>query len=88
MLWAEPYSLGMDNRAAVSEADVTATVGKDAAARKLAQTTARCQAALAAADQNVRRAQTALATAKERLQRAQDIQNRSEGCRRSGTRAA
>jgi hypothetical protein len=65
----------MDSRPAVNGTDV-ATLGKDAAARKLADTRARCAAALAAAEHSVQRAQVALAVAEERLRRAQDVRDR------------
>jgi len=59
-----------------TSADVTTSGVKDAAAGKLAQTIARCQAALTAAEESVERAQAALATAEERLRRAQDVHMR------------
>jgi hypothetical protein len=67
----------MDSGPAVSETDAsTGTAVTDALAGKLAQTRARCQAALAAADRSVQRAQVALATAEEGLRRTQDAQMR------------
>jgi flagellin-like hook-associated protein FlgL len=65
----------MDNRPANSQTDTTTV--KDAAAWKLAETMARCQAALAAAEESVQRAQEALATAHQRLRHAQDMHNRT-----------
>jgi len=79
----------MDSGPAVSETDATTrTAVIDAMARKLAQTRARCQAALAAADQSVQRAQVALATAEEILRRAQDAQMRFRELQASRTPAA
>ena len=69
------YRPGLDSGAAVNGTD-TATLRKDAAARKLTETTARCAAALAAAEENVLRAEVALATAEKRLRRSQDMRNR------------
>jgi len=79
----------MDSGPAVSETDATTrTAVTDAAAGKLAQTLARCQAALAAANQSVRRAQAALATAEEGLRRAQDAEMRFRELRASRASAA
>jgi multidrug resistance efflux pump len=71
-----------------TDADIVATTVSDAAGGKLAQTIARCQAALAAAEESVQRAQAALATAEERLRRAQDVQMRFRELQASSTRAA
>jgi hypothetical protein len=65
----------MDSGPAVNGTDA-ATLRRDAAARKLTETTARCAAALAAAEDNVQRAEVALATAEERLRHAQDMRDR------------
>ena len=79
----------MDSGPAVSETDATTrTALTDAVAGKLAQTRARCQAALAAADQSVQRAQVALATAEEILRRAQEAQMRFRELQASRTPAA
>jgi len=79
----------MDSGPAVSVTDATTrTAVTDAAAGKLAQTLARCRAALDAADQSVRRAQAALATAEEGLLRAQDAQTRFRELQASRTPAA
>jgi hypothetical protein len=79
----------MDSGPAVSETEATTrTAVTDAAAGRLAQTLARCQAALAAADQSVQRAEVALATAEEGLRRAQDAQMRFRGRQASRTPAA
>jgi hypothetical protein len=79
----------MDSGPAVSVTDATTrTAVTDAAAGKLAQTLARCQAALAAADQSVQRAQVALATAEDVLRRAQDAQIRFRELQASRTPAA
>ena len=80
----------MDSGPAVrpTSAGIIATTVNDAAAGKLAQTIARCQAALAAAEASVERAQAALAIAEERLRRAQAVQMRFRELRASGTRAA
>ena len=74
-LQVTPYRLGMDSGPAVNGTDA-ATLRKEAAARKLTETTARCAAALAAAEGNVQRAEVALATAEERLRHAQDVRDR------------
>ena len=66
----------MDSGPVVSETDATSRTAVTDAAGKLAQTLARCQAALAAADQSVQRAHVALATAEEGLRRAQDAHMR------------
>lgn len=66
----------MDGGFAVSETDVR-TVQLAAAARKLTDTIARCQAAIAMAEENIQRAELALATAEQRLRRAHDMQARS-----------
>ena len=88
-LLAAPYRRSMDSGPAVSVTDATTrTAVTDAAAGKLAQTRARCQAALAAADQSVQRAQVALATAEEVLRRAQDAQMRFRELQASRTVAA
>ena len=88
-LLAAPYRRSMDSGPEVSETDATTLIAvKDAAAGKLAQTLARCHAALAAADESVRRAQNALATAEEGLRRAQDAQMRCRELRASRTPAA
>ena len=71
-----------------TDADIIATAVTDAAAGKLAQTIARCQAALDAAEESVQRAQAALTTAEERLRRAQDVQMRFRELQASSTRAA
>jgi len=63
----------METERPVGKTDVTA-LGQDVAARNLAETTARCEAALAAAEENVQRAQAALAAAEGRLRRAKEIQ--------------
>jgi len=78
----------MDSGPAVRQTNAGTTTVADAAAGKLAQTIARCQAALAAAEASVERAQAALATAEERLRRAQDVQMRFRELQASGTRAA
>jgi len=60
---------------AVSQADATTlTVVKAAPGQQLAQTRARCQAMIAAAEASVYRAQIALLAAQERLRRAQDAE--------------
>jgi hypothetical protein len=66
----------------VSQADATSltvvkgAAGEKAAGEKLAQTRARCQAALAAAEESVQRAQAALFAAQVRLRRAKDVEMR------------
>jgi hypothetical protein len=62
----------MDGGPAAGETDagITTSGVKDAAAGKFAQTVARCQAALAAAEESVQRAEAALTTAEERLARS------------------
>jgi uncharacterized protein YqfA (UPF0365 family) len=67
----------MESGLAVSQPDATTlTLVKGAAGGKLAETTARCQAAIAAAEASLRRAQAGLAVAQERLQRARDAEMR------------
>ena len=77
----------MDVRRRVTETDA-ATVVEGAAAGTLAQTLARYQAVLAAAEESVQRAQATLATAQELLRHARDLQStfREQQARR--TRAA
>ena len=50
------------------------TVVRVAPGEKLAETRARCQAVMAAADASVLRAQAALFAAQERLRRAQEVE--------------
>jgi len=65
----------MDSGPAVSLADAaTVTVVKAAPGQQLAQTRARCQAMIAAAEASVYRAQLALIAAQERLRRAQEAE--------------
>ena len=64
----------MDSEPAVLATDDSRVPEPDTAAGKLAQTRARCKAALAAADASVRRSQAALALAEERLRHAQETQ--------------
>jgi hypothetical protein len=71
-----------------TDADAIAPAVKDAAGGRLAQTTARCEAALAAAEASVQRAQAALAAAEERLRRAQDVRMRFRELEASSSRAA
>jgi len=67
----------MESGPAVSQPDATTlTVVKGAAGGKLAETTARCHAAIATAEASLRRAQAGLAVAQERLQRARDVEMR------------
>ena len=67
----------MESGSAVSQPDATTlTAVKGAAGGQLAETTARCQASIAAADASLRRAQAGLAVARERLQRARDAEMR------------
>jgi hypothetical protein len=66
----------MDSAGAADGTDVT-TLRKGVPARELAETRARCHAAIAAAQASVQRAYLALAAAEERLRRAQDVQERS-----------
>ena len=67
----------MESGLAVSQPDATTlTVVKGVAGGKLAETTARCHAAIATAEASLRRAQAGLAVAQERLQRARDVEMR------------
>ena len=67
----------MESGPAVSQPDATTlTVVKGAAGGKLAETTARCRAAIAAAEESLRLAYAGLAAAQERLQRARDAEIR------------
>jgi hypothetical protein len=67
----------MESGPAVSQPGATTlTVVKGAAGGQLAETTARCHAAIAAADASLRRALAGLAVAQERLQRARDAEMR------------
>ena len=60
---------------AVGQANVTIlTVVQDAPGEKLAQTRARCQAMIAAAEASVHRAKVALYAAQERARRAQELE--------------
>jgi hypothetical protein len=69
------YRLGMDSGPAVSQADAaTVTVVKGTPGEKLAETQARCQAVIAAAEASVLHAQAALSAAKARLRRAQEVE--------------
>ncbi len=76
-LLAAAYRLGMDSGPAVSLRHATTrTVVELAPGETLAETRARCQAAITAANATVRRAQAALILAQERLHRAQDAEKR------------
>ena len=71
------YRLGMESGPAVSQPDATTlTVVKGAAGGKLAETTERCRAAIAAAEASLRHAQAGLAVAQERLRHARDAEMR------------
>lgn len=79
----------MDSGPAGGETDATTrTVVRDAAAGKLAETMARCQAAIAAAEEGVQRAQATLATAEELLRRAQDVQKKFRELQATTSRTA
>ena len=75
---AVAYRLGMESGGpTVSQANATTlTVVKGAPGQQLAQTRARCQAMIAAAEASVYRAQLALSAAQERLRRAQEVESR------------
>jgi hypothetical protein len=79
----------MESGLAVSQPDATTpTVVRGATGETLAETTARCQAAIAAAEAVVKRAQAALFAAQERLQRARDVEMRFRARRASRIPAA
>jgi outer membrane protein TolC len=79
----------MESGPAVSQPDAaTLIVVKGAVGGKLAETTARCHAAIAAAEASLQRAQAALAVAQERLRRAWEAEVRFRERRTSRMPAA
>jgi hypothetical protein len=79
----------MESGLAVNQPDTTnLTVVKGAAGGTLAETTARCLAAIAAAEASLQRAQAALFIAQERLQRARDVEMKFRARRTSRMPAA
>jgi hypothetical protein len=77
----------MDTMPTAGRGERSANIGPDEAARKLADTRARCAEARAHAEEVLERAQDALAAAKDRLQQASAVLEAVRATREHAVRA-